>query len=134
MKILVDENLTPDLTQLGNARGYYTTSVVHLGLVGLKDFQLIPYCIEHDYVLMSIDDGDPKDLAETAGLHPGLIFLDVQGYDHMFTLATAALDYLEEQAAAAGEEPGSFMVNRVIEVAGYGTCQHYNLPADNPVE
>lgn len=130
MKILVDENLTPDLTQLGNERGYYTTCVLHLGLVGRKDFQLVPYCIEPDYVLMSIDDGDPKDLAEAEGIHPGLIFLDVQGYDHMFTLAATGLYYLEEQAAAAGEEPAAFMVNKVIEVASDGSCQHYDLPAD----
>lgn len=134
MKILVDENLTPDLTQLGNDRGYYTTCVLHLGLVGRKDFQLVPYCIEHDYVLMSIDDGGPKDLAEAEGIHPGLIFLDVQGYDDMFTQAATALDYIEEQAALARDDTAAFMVNKVVEVAGDGTCQHYDLPAEDPAE
>lgn len=134
MKILVDENLTPDLVRLGNERGYYTTCVLHLGLAGRKDFELVSYCIENDFVLMSIDDGDPKTLAESEGIHPGLVFLDARGYDHMFIQAVAAIDYIEEQAAAAGEEPTSFMVNKVVEVAADGTSRHYDLPAEDPAE
>ncbi len=83
---------------------------------------------------MSIDDGDPKGLAEAEGLHPGLIFLDAQGYDHMLTLATVGLDYIEQQAAEEGEEPAAFMVNKVVEVAHDGTCRHYDLPARDPAE
>jgi predicted nuclease of predicted toxin-antitoxin system len=128
LKILVDENLTPDLAQLGNARGYYTASVPHLGLAGRKDSALIPYCIEHDYVLMSIDDGDPKALADAAGVHPGLVFIDGANYQAMFSEAAAAIDYIEERAAAAGEDPASFMINTVVERDESGEWKHYDLP------
>lgn len=130
MKILVDENLTPDLAQLGNERGHYTTSVPHLGLAGRKDFELVPYCIEHDYVLMSIDDGDPKALADAAGVHPGLIFIDAVNYEAMFSEAAAAIDYIEERAAVADEDPASFMVNKVVERDEDGEWNHYDLPAE----
>lgn len=128
MRSFVDENLTPDLAELGNARGYFTTSSRDLGLLGRKDFQLIPFCIDHDYVLMTIDEGDPKALAEASGLHPGLIFLDAYSYEDMFRLAGAALDYIEQEAAAASEDPASFMVNKVVEVVASGNCSHFDLP------
>lgn len=132
MKILVDENLTPDLTKLGNERGYYTTCVLHLGLVGHKDFQLVPYCIEHDYVLLSIDDGDPKDLAEAEGIHPGLIFIDAQGYDDTFQQTETAIDYIEQQATLNNETPATFMVNKIVERDENGSWTHYDLPSDDP--
>lgn len=128
MRILVDENLTPDLAELGNMRGYFTTSSRDLGLLGRKDFQLVPFCIDNDYVLMTIDEGDPKALAEASGLHPGLIFVDAYSYEDMFRLAGAALDYIEQEAASAGEAPASFMVNRVVEVAASGSCSRFDLP------
>lgn len=129
MRILIDENLSPDLAAVGNQRGYFTTSTRDLGLLGRKDFQLVPYCIENDYVIMTIDAGDPKDIAEASGLHPGLILLEGGGnYEHMIQMATAALDHIDHEAAAAGEDSAAFMANKAVEVALDGSCHHYDLP------
>ena len=95
----------------------------------MKDHELVPYCLANDYVLMTIDDGDPRRLAAASGLHPGLILLACGGgYDRMVEIVTAAIDYVERMATGAGEGPATFMANKVVEVGLDGACQHHDLP------
>lgn len=135
MKVLVDENLSPDLAPVGNGRGYYTTSTRDLDLLGRKDFRLIPYCLEHEYTLATIDDGDPKELIEGAGIHSGLIVFEGEddtgtaiNLERMKAMFDAALTYIEQQASSARGTPASFMTNTVVEVGIDRCCRHYDLP------
>jgi hypothetical protein len=45
-------------------------------------------------------------------------------------LFDAALQFIEEQAAATGEAACDLMVNHVIEGDEAGACELYELPAD----
>jgi len=81
MRLLLDENLSPDLARVAHERGSYATSSRDLDWLGLKDHELIPRCIDNDFALCTTDGGDPPLLAAAAGLHPGLILIAECGRD-----------------------------------------------------
>lgn len=135
MQLMLDENLSPDLVRTGQRRGYFTTSTRDLGRLGKKDFRVIPYCHDHDFVLVTPDLGDPRVLSARAGIHPGLIEFESEddaGKTINFTLMEEMLEsvitYIEEQAEIAGESPALFMMNKVVEVKLDGHCEHFDLP------
>lgn len=54
MKFLVDECLSPKLTELAHERGYGGSShVVWLGRSGAKDWDLLPLIVEGDWTFVT---------------------------------------------------------------------------------
>ncbi len=55
MKIFLDENLSPSLSEMLLAQGYQATSAFAQKLSGAEDYVIREYCIKHDYILVTLD-------------------------------------------------------------------------------
>jgi len=124
VRFLIDECLTVDLVAVAGQSGHEAQHVAHVGRAGWKDWNVVRYDSEGDFVLVTNNASDFRRLYQEQPLHAGLIILIpvvtrvVQ--QHLFK---AALDEL----AAIGEP-----VNRVLEVDLDGeevTLTLYDLPS-----
>ena len=84
-RLLIDECLTPELVQLAIDAGHIeSTSVRDRGRLGLKDWELMEYVIEEDFILVTRNAQDfrgagpanPGGLHAAAEVHSGLVCLD----------------------------------------------------------
>jgi Domain of unknown function (DUF5615) len=85
MRLLVDECLSPELTNCAHNRGHESSHVVWLGYGGLKDWQLKRHILEGDWTFVtknSVDFRGPASNPGTRGqyadvaIHAGLICLN----------------------------------------------------------
>lgn len=92
MKFFFDECLDPELTKVAVASGYEATCSRDRGMLSKKDWELAPYVVEHDYVLVTHNskdfrgklagpDGKPGHL--TKDMHPGLVCLNRDAHGDM---------------------------------------------------
>jgi hypothetical protein len=84
-RLLIDECLSPELAQLAIDAGHVeSTSVRDHGRLGLKDWELMEYVIEEDFILVTRNAQDfrgagkanPGGLHASAEVHAGLNCLD----------------------------------------------------------
>ena len=84
-RLLIDECLSPELAQLAIDAGHVeSTSVRDCGRLGLKDWELMEYVIQEDFILVTRNAQDfrgagkvnPGGLHGAAEVHEGLICLD----------------------------------------------------------
>ena len=128
MNIFIDEDLSPRLVGAANARGYEAVCPRDRGDLGKRDDQILSSCIAEDRVIVTGNVGDFMGLCGKVELHPGLVTLPHVNRDRQQELLEAALSHIEGRAAAAGEAPRDFMVNRVVEVDLDGACTDHELP------
>lgn len=59
MRFLIDECLSPKLTELAREKGYGESShIVWLGLAGTKDWELFPFIVEGDWTFVTRNSVD----------------------------------------------------------------------------
>ncbi len=84
-RLLIDECLSPELAQLAIEAGHVeSTSVRDRGRLGLKDWELMEYIVQEDFILVTRNPQDfrgagkanPGGLHGVAEVHAGLICLD----------------------------------------------------------
>jgi Domain of unknown function (DUF5615) len=84
-RLLIDECLSPELAQLAIDAGHVeSTSVRDRGRLGLKDWELMEYVIQEDFILVTrnaqdfrgVGKSNPGGLHGAAEVHAGLICLD----------------------------------------------------------
>ena len=84
-RLLIDECLSPELAQLAIDAGHVeSTSVRDRGRLGLKDWELMEYVIQEDFILVTRNAQDfrgagkvnPGGLHGETEVHAGLICLD----------------------------------------------------------
>ena len=129
MKLWIDEDLTPRLVDPAHAHGYEATSNRDRRLLGATDAALYEIVVDGDYVFVTNNEQDFRRLYRTHDLHPGLIVLAERIRVEQVAMFERVLDYIEQHAARAGEAPGSWMVNRVVEVdEATEVCSDHPLP------
>ena len=97
MKFLVDECLHSSLTTVANHAGFEAHHVVHYGLRGAKDHELIKRAREENFVFVTNNATDFKRLFSREPLHSGLIILVPSiSPDWQRQMFQAALDEIEE--------------------------------------
>jgi predicted nuclease of predicted toxin-antitoxin system len=129
MRHWIDEDLTPRLVDPAHAHGYEATSNRDRGLLGATDEVLYEAVVDGDYVFVTNNEQDFRRLCRAYNLHPGLIVLPERIRVEQVAMFERVLDYIEQHAASAGEAPGSWMVNRVVEVdATTEACGDHPLP------
>lgn len=117
MKFLIDECLATGLVHVAINAGHSAQHVAHIGLQGTKDWRLVPFLIQEDFVLVTRNSGDFRGKGGKPGyltsndFHPGLICLNAEDMNGalMVELFQAALN------AISGEKIIDLM-NQVIEV------------------
>ena len=108
MRFLIDECLTVDLVSVAGQAGHDAQHVAHIGRAGWKDWNVVRYARDGDFILVTNNASDFRRLYAAQPLHAGLIIL-IPVVDRALQrkLFRTALDEL----ATTGEP-----VNRVLEV------------------
>lgn len=75
MKLLIDENLSPQLAAWANDQGVKASAAIYVGLQGRPDIQIWHHTYAHSQIVVTVNVGDFLCLASTAELHPGVIAL-----------------------------------------------------------
>jgi predicted nuclease of predicted toxin-antitoxin system len=124
VRFLIDECLSIDLVAVAGESGHEAQHVAHVGRARWKDWNLVRYARDSDFVLATNNASDFRHLYADQPLHAGLIILiPVVNRDVQRRLFKAALDEL----AVIGEP-----VNRVLEIDLDGdevTLTLYELPS-----
>jgi predicted nuclease of predicted toxin-antitoxin system len=128
VKLWIDEDLSPSLAAVCHETGYQATSVRDRGKLSTKDHALAEILLDEGWVLVTNNAGDFLKLAENAGLHLGLVFIELGSAQMERDWFAAAMAHIEFRASAAEEPPEQFMVNRVVEVDAHGQCADYEWP------
>jgi predicted nuclease of predicted toxin-antitoxin system len=123
MRFLIDECLSIDLVSIASQAGYEAQHVARVGKAGWKDWNVVRYASEGDFVLVTNNASDFRRLYATQPLHAGLVIL-IPNVNRSLQqrLFCGALDEL----ARLGEP-----INRVLEVDIDGedvTFSVYDLP------
>jgi predicted nuclease of predicted toxin-antitoxin system len=120
---LIDECLSVDLVSVAGEAGHEAQHVAHVGRAGWKDWSVVRYAHNGDFILVTNNASDFRQRYAAQPLHGGLVILiSVVSRDVRRRLFNAALDEL----AVSGEP-----VNRVLEVDLDGdevTVTLYDLP------
>jgi predicted nuclease of predicted toxin-antitoxin system len=92
-RVLIDENLSPTLVFPARTLGFEAMHVNHLGLRTEKDWDLMKFIAEEDWVLVTNNAIEFRGRYRGIDLHPGVVFLvpSVRGAAQV-TLFEAALD------------------------------------------
>ena len=108
MRFLIDECLSVDLVSVAGQAGHDARHVAHIGRAGWKDWNVVRYARDGDFVLVTNNASDFRRLYAAQPLHAGLIIL-IPVVDRALQrkLFRAALDEL----GVIGEP-----INRVLEV------------------
>jgi predicted nuclease of predicted toxin-antitoxin system len=108
VRFLIDECLSVDLVAVAGESGHEAQHVAHVGRAGWKDWNVVRYTRDGDFVLVTNNASDFRQLYAGQPLHAGLVILiPVVSRDVQRRLFKAALDEL----AVIGEP-----VNRALEV------------------
>jgi hypothetical protein len=87
-RILIDENLSPSLVPMAHERGFECSHINHLGLTGLKDWELKTTIIDGDWTFVTnngVDFRGPADRPGSSGeyadvtVHAGLVCITAPG-------------------------------------------------------
>jgi predicted nuclease of predicted toxin-antitoxin system len=107
VRFLIDECLSVDLVSVAGLAGHEAQHVARVGKAGWKDWNVVRYASEGDFVLVTNNASDFRRLYTAEPLHAGLVILiPVVGRELQGKLFRAALDEL----AVTGDP-----VNRVLE-------------------
>jgi predicted nuclease of predicted toxin-antitoxin system len=124
VRFLIDECLSVDLVTVAGESGYEARHVAHVGRAGWKDWNVVRYACDGDFILVTNNASDFRQLYAAELLHAGLVILiPVVNRVVQRQLFKAALD----EFATVGEP-----VNRVLEVdldGGEVTLSLYDLPS-----
>jgi predicted nuclease of predicted toxin-antitoxin system len=123
VRFLIDECLSVDLVAVAGQAGHEAQHVARVGRAGWKDWNVVRYARDGDFVLVTNNASDFRRLYASESLHAGLVIL-IPAVDRSLQqkLFRAALDEL----AVTGEP-----INRVLEVDLEGddiTLALYDLP------
>ena len=123
MRFLIDQCVSVDLVAVAGEAGYEAQHLAHVARAGWKDWNIVRYAGVGDFILVTNNASDFRQLYAAQPLHAGLIILiPVVNRVVQQRLFRAALDEL----AVIGEP-----VNRVLEVDLDGdevTLTLYDLP------
>jgi predicted nuclease of predicted toxin-antitoxin system len=108
VRFLIDECLTVDLVTVAGGSGHEARHVAHIGHAGWKDWNVVRYARDGDFVLVTNNASDFRQLYAAQPPHAGLVIL-IRAVNRIVQqrLFRAALDEL----AIIGEP-----VHRVLEV------------------
>lgn len=111
MKFLIDECLTVELVFEAEQKGYEAYHLVRIGKAGWMDWNIVPYAVDSDLILVTNNAGDFRQLYLRQPIHPGLIII-------LPNVERPIQRMLFREALTALATVGS-LVNRVLEVSLY---------------
>lgn len=122
IQFLIDEDVTPRLRDVANARGYNALHVQYLGWKGRKDHEILRRMLDENLTLVTGNWRDFRPMLQREEIHPGAISLPDVPRAHQLRLFEAALDFIEAPS------PPLDMLNRVLLVDEAGRVEAYEIP------
>jgi predicted nuclease of predicted toxin-antitoxin system len=123
MRFLIDECITTTLVSVASEAGYEALHVAHVGRAGWKDWNVLRYAAEGDFILVTNNASDFRRLYATEPIHAGLVIIIPNvGRAEQRRLFRGALDELIRHGD---------LVNQVFEVDVEGdevTFTIYEMP------
>jgi predicted nuclease of predicted toxin-antitoxin system len=122
MKFLVDECMHTSLVEVAHEFGFVAHHISHMGMAGLKDWQVMERVIREEFTLVTNNKTDFVALFNRLELHPGLVVIVPN--------VAPAQQRIMFRAAITHIGPRD-MVNTVVEVEQFETqikCSEYTLP------
>lgn len=104
----IDECLSPKLVVYARSRDIEAISAQFRNLAAAKDWKLVPYVIENDYVLVTCNARDFFKLYANEEIHPGLVIILPEDLkiDEQVVFFSLVLDRIEEED----------LVNKVVTI------------------
>ncbi len=75
MRFLIDECLHTSLVEVANEAGYEAYHVVYRGWAEFEDRELRPIILREEFVFVTNNGRDFRELLQAAELHPGLVII-----------------------------------------------------------
>lgn len=119
MRFLIDECLHTSLTDVANKAGHEAHHVTRRGWSGFKDYQLREVVLREEFVFVTNNARDFRNLMGESELHAGLIVI--------LPNVTPALQRELFQWALVEVSKLPDMINRVVEI-DYEQVRVYDLP------
>lgn len=120
MRFLIDECLHTSLTEIANEAGYEGHHVVYRAWEGFEDYELRPIILREEFVFVTNNGRDFRELLAATDLHPGLIVIVPNDKPPVQReLFRAALDKIKSLSST---------LNRVVEVHSTKDIRIYDLP------
>jgi predicted nuclease of predicted toxin-antitoxin system len=103
IKFLIDENLSPELALMANARGFVSLHVAWSRLRRASDAKVARYAVSNNMILVTNDLHDFGRIYQRKDLHPGIVFLrymtnelmSLEAQRHMFEGALEQVEVSE---------------------------------------
>lgn len=124
MHLFLDECISPRVAEPLRAEGHYVVPLRDVDGLGEPDYMVLRRCIDGDFVLVTQNARDFRNLVGREKIHPGLIILPNLDRRQTEALLRQAIDYLVRCG-----NPVDLMVNRVLEVSANGDLRIDHLPA-----
>ena len=124
MRFLIDECLSVDLVSVAERAGYEAHHVARIGKAGWKDWNVVRYAGDGDFVLVTNNASDFLKRYAGQPIHTGLVII-IPNVNR--TVQQQLFQVFIEELATLGD-----LVNRVLEVDLDGdevTLALYDLPA-----
>lgn len=113
-RFLIDECLSPALVATAKARNFDADHVTYIGKAGWQDWNLVPFAVANDYVIVTNNRRDFLKEYARLDLHGGLVILiPFVDRDRQIALFAKVLDVLLLR--------NDDLVNRLVEVLEDGT-------------
>ncbi len=122
IQFLIDEDVTPKLRDVANARGYNAHHVQYLDWKGREDFAIRRRMLDEDLTLVTGNWKDFRPMLQREEAHPGAISLPDVPRAQQIHLFEMVLTFIEE----AG--PALDMVNTAIIVDEAGSMTVVAIP------
>ena len=122
IQFLIDEDVTPVLRDVANARGYNAYHVQYLDWKGRKDFAIRRRMLDQDLTLVTGNWKDFRPMLQRESVHPGAISLPDVPRAEQIRLFERALDFIEAQ------RPPLDMVNLVLVLDEAGEVERIDIP------
>jgi predicted nuclease of predicted toxin-antitoxin system len=125
-RFLIDECLSADLVATAKARGYDADYVPHIGKAGWQDWNLVPYAVANDYIVVTLNRRDFLKQHAAIEFHPGLVILIPQAPENRGQHQAALFEKALDAYAAMNDD----LVNKVMEVRADGSVHVREWNAD----
>jgi predicted nuclease of predicted toxin-antitoxin system len=123
-RFLIDECLSTGLVAVAKARGFEADHVAHIGKSGWQDWNLVPFAVANDYVIVTNNRRDFLKEYAKLDVHGGLVvLLPLVKRDEQIALFSRALDFLTER--------NDDLVNRLVEVLPDGSVHLRRWSSDD---
>ncbi len=126
MKFLIDECLSPDLTEIAWNAGFECAHIAWVGRQGGADWQHVEHAIGDDWVFVTNDTTDFVTLVGREEMHPGLVCLNFavghNAKESQKRLFRHALQHL------AGLDPVNEVLQITLDASGRVITERYRWP------